>query len=377
MMGHPDAPGQNSGAGMSFAKVLARSFAPRRAQQPRPRVQQICDDLLDELAAQTPPVDFHEAVSFPLPAMVICEVLGMPPQDRTEFRIWSDEAACTTDRDRAQAGRDRLHTYLAALIEDKRAHPGQDVLTDLVAAADAQGHDPQTVVVRLAAGLLFARHETTVGAKIGLTVDSLQIQSIDDQDVGYIQAIAAPHNAAIQREAQIAQVRANQAAAEAQQESQRNQAEYARQTSIVQAQYKAEAGRAGPLAHAQAQRNVIAAQTELARRQAELRQQELVSEVVKPADAEAERTTIQAEAAASHNRVALDQQLIDQLPRIVQQAARGLSGANVTVLNGTDGLGDLTAGLVSQGLRIFDSVRQNLGNDAPGTAPAVRQDGDR
>ncbi|WIX90364.1 hypothetical protein [Amycolatopsis sp. DG1A-15b] len=105
--------------------------------------------------------------------------------------------------------------------------------------------------------------------------------------------------------------------------------------------------------------------------------QELVSEVVKPADVEAERTTIPAEGAASHNRVALDQQLIDQLPQIVQQAARGLSGASVTVLNGTDGLGDLTAGLVSQGRRIFDSVRQNLGNDAPGTAPAVRQEGDR
>lgn len=41
------------------------------------------------------------------------------------------------------------------------------------------------------------------------------------------------------------------------------------------------------------------------------------------------------------------------------------------------GLGDLIAGLVSQGLRIFDSVRQNLGNDAPGTAPAMREDGDR
>jgi flotillin len=75
--------------------------------------------------------------------------------------------------------------------------------------------------------------------------------------------------------------------------------------------------------------------------------------------------------------IALDQQLVDQLPQIVQQAARGPSGANVTVLNGTNGLGDLTAGRGSQGLRIFDSVRQNLGNDAPGTAPAVRQDGDR
>src|SRR5260221_7408413 len=81
-------------------------------------------------------------------------------------------------------------------------------------------------------------------AKIGLTVDSLQIQSIDDLNSGYIDAMAAPHNAAIQRQAQIAQAQANQAAAEAQQESQRQQAEYARHTSVVQAQYKAEVDKA-------------------------------------------------------------------------------------------------------------------------------------
>src|SRR6516162_4952050 len=116
-------------------------------------------------------------------------------------------------------------------------------------------------------------------AKIGLTVDSLQIQSIDDMNSGYIDAMAAPHNAAIQRQAQIAQAQANQAAAEAQQESQRKQAEYARQTSVVQAQYKAEIDKAqaesaqvGPLMQAQAQQGVIDAQADLAQRQAELRQ---------------------------------------------------------------------------------------------------------
>src|SRR5262249_3243307 len=81
-------------------------------------------------------------------------------------------------------------------------------------------------------------------AKIGLTVDSLQIQSIDDMNLGYIDAMAAPHNAAIQQKAQIAQAMAAQASAEAEQESKRNQAEYTRQTAIVQAQYKAEVDRA-------------------------------------------------------------------------------------------------------------------------------------
>ena len=69
---------------------------------------------------------------------------------------------------------------------------------------------------------------------------------------------------------------------------------------------------------------------------------------------------IQAEAAASHDRVALDRMLIDQLPQIVKEAAGGLAGANVNVLNGADGLGEIAAGLVGQGLTILDSVRQNL-----------------
>ncbi len=223
-------------------------------------------------------------------------------------------------------------------------------------------------------------------ARIGLSVDSLQIQSIDDMNSGYIDAMAAPHNAAIQRQAQIAQAQANQAAAEVQQESQRKQAEYQRQTMVVQAEYKAEvdraqaeAAQAGPLAQAKAQQNVLVAQTELANMQAALRQQQLVSEVIKPAEAEAEkvrvlagadaaRTKLQAEAAASHDRVALDRMLIEQLPMIVKEAAAGLAGANVSVLNGADGLSEIAAGLVGQGLAILESVKKNLAGPA---GPAV------
>ena len=215
-------------------------------------------------------------------------------------------------------------------------------------------------------------------ATIGLIVDSLQIQSIDDMGAGYIAAMAAPNNAAIQRQAKIAQAQADQASAEAQQASARKQAEFARETAVAQAGYKAEvdraqaeAAQAGPLAQANATRAVITAQAELAQQQALLRQQQLVSEVVKPAEAEAERvrilakadaerTRIQAEAAASNNRVALDQLLINQLPLIVKEAAAGLAGANVSVLNGADGLSEIAAGLVSQGLTILNAVRKGI-----------------
>lgn len=225
-------------------------------------------------------------------------------------------------------------------------------------------------------------------AKIGLTIDSLQIQSIDDMKLGYIAAMAAPHNAAIQRAAQIAQAEADQASAEAQQASQRKQAEYARQTAVVQATYKAEvdraqaeAAQAGPLAQATAQRDVINARTELAQREAELRQQQLVAEIVKPAEAEAAKVRvmaaanaqameIQAAAAASNNRVALDRLIIEQLPQIVREAALGLSGAKVTILNGADGLGDVAAGLVGQGMAILESVKAGIASTSkPAEAP--------
>src|SRR6202008_4937807 len=102
-------------------------------------------------------------------------------------------------------------------------------------------------------------------AKIGLTVDSLRIQSIDDMKLGYIAAMAAPHNAAIQRAAQIAQAQADQAAAEAQQSAERKKAEFARQTTVAQAQFAAEI----KAAEAEADRKAAEAQQESQRQHAD------------------------------------------------------------------------------------------------------------
>jgi flotillin len=77
---------------------------------------------------------------------------------------------------------------------------------------------------------------------------------------------------------------------------------------------------------------------------------------------------MQAEAAASHNRVALDRMLIEQLPQIVKEAAAGLAGSNLSVLNGAEGLSEIAAGLVAQGLTILDSVKKGLSSES---APAA------
>jgi flotillin len=237
-------------------------------------------------------------------------------------------------------------------------------------------------------------------ARIGLAVDSLQISSIDDKGAGYIRALAAVHQAKVNQDAKIAQAAADQASEMARQESARNQAEYARATAVAQASYQAEidqaqqrAAQAGPLAAAQAQQAVLAEQALVAAKNAELRQAELISEVVKPAQAEAERirllaraqadaTKLSAEAAAAEGRIALDQQVIAQLPALVRAAAEGLQGANLTVLNGAEGLTGVVSSLAAQGMTLLDSIRRGLdgqeGGGAatrqPGTGVAVRTD---
>ena len=219
-------------------------------------------------------------------------------------------------------------------------------------------------------------------ATLGLVVDSLQIESIDDQGSGYIKALSQPHVAAVNQTAAIAQSAADQAAAQARQESDRNQAEYARQTSVARAQYDAEveaaqakAAQAGPLAAARAQQEVLAEQAKVAERNAELRQQQLLAEVVRPAEAEAERikvlataeagaTRVRAEAAAANDRVALDQQLIAMLPEVIRGTSDGLAKANITVLNGAEGYNQTVSGLVGQSMAVLESLRAGIRSGA-------------
>jgi flotillin len=223
-------------------------------------------------------------------------------------------------------------------------------------------------------------------SRIGLVVDALQIESIDDLGAGYIKALAAPHVADVQRAARVAQAAADQASAQAEQESRRNQAEFERQTAVARAGYQAETERAqataaqsGPLAQAQAEQEVLQARTALAERNAGLRQQQLVAEVVRPAEADAQRTRISAEAeaqkikllaeaSAAFNSIALSQQLINQLPGMLSAAAEGLQGANLTVLSGSDGLSDLVSGLAAQGLNLYETLRNSI-NTEPASPP--------
>ena len=129
--------------------------------------------------------------------------------------------------------------------------------------------------------------------KLGLIVDSLQIQEIDDP-TGYIENLGRPHAAAVASQARIAQAHADREATEQEQQADALKAEARRESQIKQSGYQAEIDRAaaltrqaGPLSEASARQQVVVEETKVAELQAQLEEQRLQAQVRKPADAEA------------------------------------------------------------------------------------------
>jgi cytochrome P450 len=143
--------------------LLQPHFSPRHIRALRPRVEALTTQLVNELAEPGPPADLHAALAVPLPILVICELLGVPYEDRDQFRVWAADAANIRDRARSERGLGELFGYCQRLVARKRAEPGDDVISRLCATEGVS--DVEAAGLSLA--LLFAGHETTV-VQIGL-----------------------------------------------------------------------------------------------------------------------------------------------------------------------------------------------------------------
>ncbi|MEV5885279.1 cytochrome P450 [Streptomyces sp. NPDC052020] len=145
-------------------KLVARAFTMRRIEGMRPRVQQIVDGLMDAmLASPDGRADLVKALAWPLPITVICELLGVPEQDRSAFRGWTDSFVSPEGPGEADKALAEMAGYLSALIEAKRGAPGGDLLSALVRTSDEDGSvlSPDELL-SMAFVLLIAGHETTV-----------------------------------------------------------------------------------------------------------------------------------------------------------------------------------------------------------------------
>jgi cytochrome P450 len=145
-------------------RLVSATFTARRMQALRGRAQEIVDGLLDAMEASEQPVDFVQAVALPLPITMICELLGVPFEDRARFNGWADIFMTSSGHtvEELLDAHGQLTAYLADLIAKRRAEPTDDVLGALVHARDEEDSViSEGELQSLAMAILVAGYETT------------------------------------------------------------------------------------------------------------------------------------------------------------------------------------------------------------------------
>jgi cytochrome P450 len=142
--------------------LVTRAFTPRMVATFEPRIQQIADNLIDKMQEHGTD-DLISAFAFPLPITVIAELLGVPTADRDRFRIWSDAIVTPVeDRDAFVALMHQFVDFLRKMVENKRAHPTDDLVSGLVQAEEDGDKLSGGELFSMVMLLIVAGHETTV-----------------------------------------------------------------------------------------------------------------------------------------------------------------------------------------------------------------------
>jgi len=149
-------------------KLLNKEFTPNMIQRLRPRIQQVVDSLLDDVAGKSE-IEFMTEFANPLPVRVIAEMLGIPAEDQSDFQIWSEDlagffgnATSTVDTARrAQNSLVSLTEYFRAMLPERRAHKGDDLVSLLLRVEEEGDVLTGEELLAQCTLLLVAGHETT------------------------------------------------------------------------------------------------------------------------------------------------------------------------------------------------------------------------
>ncbi|MEU3710949.1 cytochrome P450 family protein [Streptomyces catenulae] len=144
-------------------RLVSRAFTARRINALRPRVEQITDELLRRLPehAEDGVVDLIEHFTYPLPITVICELVGIPEEDRVQWRSWGADLV-SMEPERLGRSLPLMVEHIHELIGRRRAALTDDLLSDLIRAQDEDGDRlSDTEMATMVFTLVLAGHETT------------------------------------------------------------------------------------------------------------------------------------------------------------------------------------------------------------------------
>jgi cytochrome P450 len=149
-------------------RLIHKAFTPRAVKVMGESVGELCDKLLAE-APKDGVFDLVQAITYPLPAIVIAQMLGVPPEDRDRFHGWSEDVAAIVSAGlddpnryrRAAQGMHDLAAFCLALLRRYETEPADNLMTALIQARDEDESLSEAEVVATCTLLLFAGHETT------------------------------------------------------------------------------------------------------------------------------------------------------------------------------------------------------------------------
>jgi cytochrome P450 len=150
--------------------LVQKAFTPRVVDGLRPRIAELCEQLVDRMLERGQ-ADLVDDFAYPLPVQIIVEMLGVPAEDHERFREWSDALARGLDPDfllpedavqERLAGIFNFVQYFAGLINERRDHPGDDLISRLIQAEEQGDVLTQGELLSTCILLLVAGHETTV-----------------------------------------------------------------------------------------------------------------------------------------------------------------------------------------------------------------------
>lgn len=155
--------------------LVAKAFTPKVVEGLRSRTQEIVDELIDTALCEGT-VDLVDQFAYPLPVRVICDLLGVPVADQDRFKVWSHALARGLDPnfllppeviDASAKAREQFAAYFFELLAERRRSPGEDLLSQLVAAEDGGTVLSEAELLSTCILLLVAGHETTVNLIAG------------------------------------------------------------------------------------------------------------------------------------------------------------------------------------------------------------------
>ena len=165
--GAPTLPFSDQPIHTRLRRLVARDFTPRRIASLEPRIRELTRQMLDRCAADGS-FDAMSALADQLPVIIIAEMLGVPVEDRSRFRKWSDAVASNTASmpgmpvpHEVQEAASALREYFTSQIERRRAEPGDDLVSALVAAHDQNESLSTDELLAFVVLLLIAGNETT------------------------------------------------------------------------------------------------------------------------------------------------------------------------------------------------------------------------